>query len=35
LSVFHATLTMPAIAGIVLTLGMAIDANVLICERIR
>jgi len=35
LSIFHATLTMPAIAGIVLTLGMAIDANVLICERIR
>ena len=29
------TLTMPGIAGIVLTLGMAIDANVLICERIR
>jgi preprotein translocase subunit SecD len=26
---------MPGIAGIVLTLGMAIDANVLICERIR
>jgi preprotein translocase subunit SecD len=35
LSLFQATLTMPAIAGIVLTLGMAIDANVLICERIR
>ncbi len=35
LSVFQATLTMPSIAGIVLTLGMAIDANVLICERIR
>jgi preprotein translocase subunit SecD len=35
LSVFQATLTMPGIAGIVLTLGMAIDANVLICERIR
>ncbi len=35
LSLFHATLTMPSIAGIVLTLGMAIDANVLICERIR
>ncbi|MHA6204320.1 protein translocase subunit SecD [Dyella soli] len=29
------TLTMPGIAGIVLTLGMAIDANVLICERVR
>ncbi|MDN5924812.1 MAG: protein translocase subunit SecD, partial [Xanthomonadales bacterium] len=35
LSLFGATLTMPGIAGIVLTLGMAIDANVLICERIR
>ena len=35
LSVFQATLTMPGIAGIVLTLGMAIDANVLICERVR
>lgn len=35
LSVIQATLTMPAIAGIVLTLGMAIDSNVLICERIR
>ena len=35
LSLFQATLTMPSIAGIVLTLGMAIDANVLICERIR
>jgi len=35
LSVFQATLTMPGIAGIVLTLGMAIDANVLIFERIR
>ena len=35
LSVFQATLTLPGIAGIVLTLGMAIDANVLICERIR
>jgi len=35
LSVVGATLTMPGIAGIVLTLGMAIDANVLICERIR
>ena len=30
-----ATLTMPGIAGIVLTLGMAVDANVLISERIR
>lgn len=35
LSIFNATLTLPGIAGIVLTLGMAIDANVLICERIR
>jgi preprotein translocase subunit SecD len=35
LSLFGATLTMPGMAGIVLTLGMAIDANVLICERIR
>ena len=30
-----ATLTLPAIAGIVLTVGMAVDANVLINERIR
>lgn len=35
LSVLGATLTMPGIAGIVLTVGMAVDANVLICERIR
>jgi preprotein translocase subunit SecD len=35
LSLFGATLTLPGIAGIVLTLGMAIDANVLICERVR
>jgi len=35
LSVLGATMTMPGIAGIVLTLGMAIDGNVLICERIR
>lgn len=32
---FNATLTLPGIAGIVLTLGMAVDANVLINERIR
>ncbi len=32
---FGATLTLPGIAGIVLTLGMAVDANVLITERIR
>ncbi len=35
LSVFQATLTLPGIAGIVLTVGMAVDANVLIFERIR
>ncbi len=35
LSIFQATLTMAGIAGIVLTLGMAVDANVLINERIR
>jgi preprotein translocase subunit SecD len=35
LSAFEATLTLPGIAGIVLTLGMAVDANVLINERIR
>src|SRR4249919_1225833 len=35
LSVLGATMTMPGIAGIVLTLGMAIDGNVLISERIR
>ena len=32
---FHATLTLPGIAGIILTIGMAVDANVLIFERIR
>ncbi len=35
LSMLQATLTMPGIAGIVLTTGMAVDANVLIFERIR
>jgi preprotein translocase subunit SecD len=35
LAAFGATLTLPGIAGIVLTLGMAVDANVLINERIR
>ena len=35
LSVLGATLTLPGIAGIVLTIGMAVDANVLIFERIR
>ncbi|MCH8326559.1 MAG: SecD/SecF family protein translocase subunit, partial [Bacteroidetes bacterium] len=32
---FSATLTLPGIAGIILTIGMAVDANVLIFERIR
>ena len=32
---FHATLTLPGIAGIVLTIGMAVDTNILIFERIR
>lgn len=35
LSMFGATLTLPGIAGVVLTIGMAVDANVLIFERIR
>ncbi len=35
LSMLQATLTLPGIAGIVLTIGMAVDANVLIFERIR
>ncbi len=35
LSLLQATLTLPGIAGIVLTMGMAVDANVLIFERIR
>lgn len=35
LSILQATLTLPGIAGIVLTIGMAVDANVLIFERIR
>ncbi|MDZ4063156.1 MAG: protein translocase subunit SecD, partial [Coriobacteriia bacterium] len=35
LAAFGATLTLPGIAGIILTLGMAVDANVLIYERIR
>jgi preprotein translocase subunit SecD len=35
LSVFNATLTLPGIAGIVLTVGMAVDSNVLIYERVR
>ncbi|MGC8917157.1 MAG: protein translocase subunit SecD [Thermoanaerobaculum sp.] len=35
LAAFKATLTLPGIAGIILTVGMAVDANVLIFERIR
>jgi len=35
LSLFGSTLTLPGIAGIILTIGMAVDANVLIFERIR
>jgi preprotein translocase subunit SecD len=35
MALFQATLTLPGIAGIVLTIGMAVDANVIIFERIR
>jgi SecD/SecF fusion protein len=35
LSLFKGTLTLPGVAGLILTLGMAVDANVLIYERIR
>ena len=35
LAAFQGTLTLPGIAGIILTIGMAVDANVLILERIR
>lgn len=35
LSALHATLTMPGIAGLVLTIGMAVDTNVIIFERIK
>lgn len=35
LSILQATLTLPGVAGIILTVGMAVDANVLIFERIR
>jgi len=35
LSLFEATLTLPGMAGMLLTLGMAVDANILINERIR
>ena len=35
LSLFHVTLTLPGIAGLVLSIGMAVDANIVIFERIR
>ncbi len=35
MSLFHSTLTLPGIAGIILSLAMAVDANVLILERVR
>ena len=35
LAAFQATLTLPGIAGIILTIGLAVDANVIIFERIR
>ncbi|MBI3267892.1 MAG: protein translocase subunit SecD [Planctomycetes bacterium] len=35
LAVFQATLTLPGIAGIILTMGMAVDSNIIIYERIR
>ncbi len=35
LSIFNATLTLPGIAGIILSIGMAVDSNVLIYERMR
>ena len=35
LALFNGTLTLPGIAGIVLTIGMAVDANVIIFERIK
>ena len=35
LAAFQATLTLPGIAGFILTIGMAVDANVIIFERIR
>jgi len=35
MALFHATLTLPGIAGIGLTIGMAVDANILVFERIR
>ncbi len=35
MALFHATLTLPGIAGIILTIGMGVDSNVLIFERMR
>ena len=35
LLIFEATLTLPGLAGLVLTVGMAVDANILIFERLR
>ena len=35
LSAFNLTLTLPSIAGMILTIGMAVDANVIIFERIK
>ena len=35
ISVFHVNLSLPGIAGIILTIGMAVDANVIIFERIK
>lgn len=35
MSMFHVTLSMPGLAGIILTVGMAVDANILIFERMR
>ncbi len=35
LTLFQATLTLPGLAGIILTLGMAVDANIIVFERIR
>jgi preprotein translocase subunit SecD len=35
MAALHSTLTMPGIAGVILTMGMSVDSNVLIFERIR
>jgi preprotein translocase subunit SecD len=35
LAAFEASLTLPGIAGLVLTIGMAVDSNIIIYERIR